>query len=66
MRFPSHLGKDFLSRQGYVGGRMEVRSLKGIKRLLWSDSEDHVPTTALQSSSVRSNLYICESQRLNG
>ena len=37
---------------------MEVRSLTGIKRLLWLGQGDHAPITALQSSSVRSNLHV--------
>ena len=43
---------------------MEVRSLKGIKRALQSHAEGHAPTTALQSSSERSNLWMYHDQRL--
>jgi hypothetical protein len=64
MQFPWHPEKDLRSQREYVEERMEVRSLKGIKRLPWLYARDHIPITALQSSSVRSNLWKCDSQRL--
>jgi len=56
MQFPWHLEKDLRWRRGYVEERMEVQSLEGIKMLFQLHRRDHMPITALQSSSVRSNL----------
>lgn len=64
MRFLLHLEKDLLSLREYAEERTEVRSLTGIKKVVIVRSGSHVPMTALQSSSMRSNL--CESQHENG
>jgi len=56
MRFPWRSKKGLRSRREYVEVRMEVQNLKGIKKVLQLHGEDHTPTTAPQSSSVRSNL----------
>jgi hypothetical protein len=61
MRFPWHLEKGLRSQREYVEERMEVRSLKEIKRSLRLYPGDHIPITALQSSSERSNLQRCQS-----
>ena len=64
MRFPWHLEKGPLSQRECVEERMEVQSLEGIETLLQLCAEDHVPMTALQSSSERSNLWRCHGQRI--